>query len=272
MELRSLAVIAITLGNPTLGLGVNPSQAEDIVRRSVTNTNTNWADAPGYDFTERDTVIQNGKRTSKTYQVLMIEGSPYNKLIAVDGQPVAAKEGEDHKLQQEIKRRRSESPSARQKRLEQYQKERRQDHALMSEMVKAFEFTLKGEETVNGRRCFVLQAEPKPGYKPLSRDTQVLRGMRGQMWVDAEEYQWVRVHAEVFRAVSFGLFFARVKPGTEFTLEQQPVQGKLWLPSHFTMNVKARVLLWSKTSAEDEVYSNYHPGGTVEAASPRFRR
>src|SRR5205823_572451 len=152
-------------------------------------------------------------------------------------------------------RRRSESPSARRKRVAQYENERRQDHALMGEMIKAFDFRLTGEEIVNGRRCFALDAKPKPGYKPPNRDTQVLKGMRGQMWVDAEQYQWVKVHAEVFQPVRFGLFVAQVKPGTEFTLEQKPVEGNLWLPSHFSMNVKARVLLSSRNSADDEIYS-----------------
>jgi outer membrane lipoprotein-sorting protein len=201
----------------------------------------------------------------------MIEGSPYNKLIAVNGEALTATEAkrEEQKLEQETKRRRSESPSTRQKRMAQYQKERREDHALMSEMIKAFDFTLTGEGSVNGRRCFALEAKPKPSYKPISRDTQVLKGMRGQMWVDAEQYQWVRVHAEVFRTVSFGLFFAQVKPGTEFTLEQKPVEGNLWLPGHFLMTVKARVLLSSRASADDEVYSNYRRAGAVKLAHSR---
>ena len=259
MNPRAIAVVAMTIAYLSLGSGANPNQAEDIVRRSVANTSADWAAAPQYEFTERDTITRNGERTTKTYRVIMIEGSTYNNLIDVNGRPLTAAQaqGEDQKLEQEIKLRRSESPSARQKRVAEYQKERRQDHALMSEMVKAFDYTLIGEESVNGRRCFVLQANPKPGYNPPNRDTQVLKGMRGQMWVDAEQYQWARVHAEVFRPVSFGLFFAQVKPGTEFTFEQKPVDGKLWLPSHFAMKLRARVFLSSRTSADDEVYSDY---------------
>jgi hypothetical protein len=257
MNLQGMAVLAILYSS--LSSGANPNQAEDIVRRSVANTNANWAAAPQYEFTERDVVTRNGRRTSKTYRVLMIEGSTYNKLIGENGELLtgAQAQAEDHKLQQEISRRRSESPSERQKRVEKYQRERSQDHSLLSEMVKAFDYTLTGEESVNGRRCFVLQAQPKPGYNPPNRDTQVLKGMRGQMWVDAEQYQWARVHAEVFRPVRFGLLIAQVKPGTEFTFEQKPAEGKLWLPSHFAMNVKTRILLLSRTSADDEVYSDY---------------
>jgi hypothetical protein len=86
---------------------------------------------------------------------------------------------------------------------------------------------LSGEDTINGYHSFVLEATPKAGHQPPSRETQVLKGMRGKMWVDTAQYQWVHVHAEVFRPVTFGLFFARVKPGTEFTLETETHTGKL---------------------------------------------
>ena len=240
--------------------GAAPDRAEDIVSRSVANTNADWNAAPQYDFTERDITTQHGQRTTKTYQVMMIEGSPYNKLVATNGQRLSPGQSaeEDRKLEEETARRHNESAAARQKRIADYEKERHQDHALMAEMVKAFDYKLAGEATINGRRCFVLDATPKAGYKPPTRETEVLRGMRGRMWVDEKAYQWVKVHAEVFRPVTFGLFIARVQPGTEFTLEEKPVSGNLWLPSHFSMAVRARVLLSSRRSSDDETYSNYH--------------
>ena len=197
----------------------------------------------------------------------MIDGSPYNKLISINGKPLSSSQasGEEARLQQEVARRQRESPAARLKRIAEYQKERRQDHALFSEMVKAFDYKLDSEETVDGRRCFVLDATPKPGYQPPSRETEVLKGMRGRMWVDEQQYQWVKVHAEVFQPVRFGLFIARVNPGTEFNLEQRPVQGNLWLPSHFSMRVRARVLFATRNSSDDETYSNYHRSAQEQA-------
>jgi len=131
-------------------------------------------------------------------------------------------------------------------------------------MVKAFHFTMAGEDTIDGRRCYVLAATPRPDYRPVSRDTKVLKGMRGTMWIDAEQYQWVKIQAEVFRPVAFGLFIAHVQPGTELTLEQQPVQGNVWLPSHFSTRVNARIMFFSRRSTDDETYSGYH----YTAASP----
>jgi hypothetical protein len=83
--------------------------------------------------------------------------------------------------------------------------------------------------------------------------------MRGTLWVDTQAYRWVKVHAEVFRPVAFGLFFARVQPGTEFSLEEKPVTESLWLPSHFSMAVNAKVLFLSRRSTDDETYFNCRP-------------
>ena len=230
--------------------------------------NRDWAAAPEYNFTEHDKITRNGHETDKTYQVSMINGSPYNKLIALNGEPLSAEQAaeQNRKEQQEVERRRKESPEAREKRIAKYKKERRQDHELMTEMTKAFNFTLAGEEVVDGHRCFVLNATPRPGYEPPNRDTQVLLGMRGKMWIDAKQYQWVKVHAEVFRPVNFGFFFASVKPGTQFSLEQEPISGNLWLPSHFSMQLRARIFIESRHSIDDETYTNYQPAAQEQAA------
>lgn len=244
-----------------------PDRVERIVAESVQNTNADWSAAPRYDFTERDVITKGGKHVVRTYEVIMVDGSPYQKAIATGGRPLSAvqRATEDRKLNQEIARRRAETAAQRQKRVAEYDRERRQDHLLMQEMVRAFDFKLAGEETVNGRRCYVLNATPRPDYQPTSRETKVLKGMRGKMWIDEQQKQWVKVHAEVFRPVAFGLFFAHVQPGTEFELEQKPVEGNLWLPSHFMVHVKAQVLLWSRRSADDETYTNYHHSAALSA-------
>ena len=239
--------------------GWTAESVNDIVQRSVQAQNADWAAAPQFNFVERDVVTKGGNRTVKTYRTLMIDGSPYHKLIAVNDEKVspAQAESEEDKLQQEILRRRKESPDQRKKRIAQYERGRRQDHHLMQQMVKAFDFRLTGQERIDGRNCYVLAATPRPGYQPISRDTKVLKSMRGTLWVDTETYQWVKVHAEVFRPVAFGLFIAHVRPGTEFTLEQQPVGGNLWLPSHFATRVNARIVVFSRRSRDDETYSDY---------------
>ena len=270
MEHRVILFFAL-VGTGLWGAAVKNDRAEEIVQRSVQNINSDWAAAPRYDFKERDVITKGGTRSANTYEVLMIDGSPYKKMIAANGRPLSVVQAsaEERKLQHEIARRQKETPGARQKRVSEYQRERRQDNALLTEMAQAFNYKLAGEETVNGRRCFVVDAMPRPGYMPKTRDTKVLKGMRGKMWIDEQQYQWVRVHAEVFRPVAFGLFIAHVKPGTAFTLEQQPVDGNLWLPSHFSMTLKEEILILSRQSKDDETYSEYRPAGQAAVTKAR---
>jgi hypothetical protein len=74
-----------------------------------------------------------------------------------------------------------------------------------------------------------------------------------------QQYQWVKVQAEVVRPVTM-FVVAKVGPGTRFELEQQPINGSIWLPKHFAENVKASALgFLDESSTDDESYSDYRP-------------
>jgi len=196
----------------------------------------------------------------KTYQVLQIDGSPYNRLMAVGDQPFSAAEQneEDRKLRNEIQKRQRESERERAKRVDKYLEERRQDRALVTGMMEALDFRLDGQEVLGDRDCWVLDASPKPGYQPKEREAKVLTGMRGRLWIDKASSHWVKVQAEVFQTVSLYGFFAKVRPGTRFLLEQEPVTVSLWLPKHLSTHVSASALGFiNEDSVEDETYSNY---------------
>ena len=232
-----------------------------IVERSAQEITADWNQAPEYSFVEREAVSKHDSGQSvKTYQVFQIEGSPYNRLTAVNDQPLSAAQQaeEERKLRNEIQKRQQESEHERAKRVEKYQKERRQDCALMEGMVDALDFQIVGQETIDGRDCWVLNATPKPGYQPTKRELKVLAGMRGRLWIDKATSHWVKVQAEVFQTVSLYGFFAKVRPGTRFLLEQQPVTGNLWLPKHLSTHVNASAFGFiNEDLVDDETYSNY---------------
>ena len=244
-----------------------------LIRDSVAATQRNFREADKYAFTERDVEQKlNGKgsqksKVVKTYQVTMIDGSPYNRLVKINDQPLSPEQarGEEQKMDAERRRRLSESRSARAKRIDKYHREHQQDQAMLKEMADAFVFKPAGEEMVNGRAAFILDATPKPGYVPKTRDTKVLTGMRGRLWIDKTDKQWVKVEAEVIRPVSF-YAVATVGPGTKFVFEQAPVEPGIWQPSHFAVRVNSTVLWVARNSAEDERYTNYR---RIEGESAR---
>ena len=256
---RVLLLCAVVSG---LGWAATPGP-EQIVRKSVQAIQSDWEQAPQYSYLERDVESKHhSPATAKTYKVLMIDGSPYNVVTAINDQPLGPDEEaqEQHKLRREIEKRRRESGRDREKRIAKYDRDRMRDHEMLQEMVKGFQFQPAGEAQVDGRTCWVLDATPKPGYQPSTREGKVLKGMKGRLWVDQQTYQWVKVHAEVVRPVSFYGFLAKVGPGTEFDLEQAPVTDTLWLAKQFSVRVNASALgFFNEDSTESETYHDYQP-------------
>jgi hypothetical protein len=241
-----------------------PSVAE-IIRRSVLTNTADWKAQPQYAHQELDRkskVDASGgvhPQGSKTYEVVMLEGSPYYRLVGMNNEPLSPAQAaqEQAKMQREISRRQSESTSERSSRIAKYQNGRAEEHLLMQQMTEAFNFKLVAEQTLEGTECYVLDATPRPDYHPPVERARVLTGMRGRLWIDKNGYHWVKVQAQVISPVNFGLFIAQVKPGTEFELQQAPV-GSIWLPKCFTESVNASVLgLVGYHTREEEHYSDY---------------
>jgi hypothetical protein len=229
-----------------------------IIQRSVEANQRDWTAAPQFNYRERKTADDG----TRTYAELMIDGSSYERLIAINGRPLDRdKEAEEvRKLQKVTAERKNESADDRRRRIAKYEAGRKRDHLLMEQLTKAFVFTFGGEETIDGRRVYVLHATPRPGYKPPNRDSTVLTGMNGTLWIDTETCQWVKVEAHVVRPVSIAGFAAKVEPGTEFQLEKMPVAPGIWLPSHFAMKAHARVLFFfHHHDQEDDTFFDYTP-------------
>lgn len=244
----------------------NALTSAEIVHRSIAVNTADWQAQPDYAHRELDlkSKIDSSGQTrteaSKTYEVMMIEGSPYDRLIAIRNEPLsrAQEQEEQMKLKSEMERRQGESARERQARIGKYQSERSEEHMLMQQMVAAFTFRLAGEQQIEGSDCYVLDAIPNPDYRPPVERAKVLTGMKGRLWIDKAHYHWVKVQAEVTSPVAFGLFIAKVKPGTSFELEQAPV-GDVWLPKSFVETVNATVLgFYGMRTREEEHYSDYH--------------
>jgi hypothetical protein len=250
----------IALAASALSAAPNPDQ---IIRNSVEAMKSDWAQAAKYSYLEREVESKRHAQPAvKTSRVLMIDGSPYNLVTALNGAPLSPEDqaAEQRKLQKEIERRQKESARERQRRIAKYQKEDDRDHEMLKEMVGSFEFHLAGEAQVDGHACWVLDAEPKPEYEPANHEGRVLKGMKGRLWIDKASNQWVKVHAEVVRPVSFYGFLAKVAPGTEFDLEQEPVAGGVWMPKAFSVHVHASALgFFSENSTTSDTYLDYQP-------------
>ena len=196
----------------------------------------------------------------KTYEVLEVYGEQVERLIARDDKPLSAKDAakEEEKIQKIIDKRKNESDADRRKREEKEQKEREDDRKFTKEVADAYNFTLVGTETVSGRTSWIIDAEPRPGFQPQSKEAKFLPHFRGRVWIDQGDLQLAKMDVECLDTVSWGLFLARFHKGSRFTLLQTRVNDEVWLPRQLAVKADVRLALVKNFNVDlEQSYRDY---------------
>jgi hypothetical protein len=235
--------------------------ARDIVQRAVEADRRNTKLAENYTFLEReeqrdlDSRGRTNRRTILTYDITLTEGSPYRRLVGRNDKPLSSDEErkEQRKLEKSIAERRAETPNQRAKRLEDWRKQRERQREFEHELLDAFDFRLAPEETVNGRRAFVVEGTPRPGYRPKTRAARFLPKLKGRLWIDAQDYGWVKIEAETTGTISFYGIAARLSAGSRLSLEQVKINDEVWLPNRIRVTAQGRLFLLKKIDTEWEI-------------------
>lgn len=196
----------------------------------------------------------------KTWDITVLYGEPYSRLIEKNDRPLSA---EDEKKEQEkidkfISKRKSESEEEQQKRQAKQKKEREEGRAFLRDVANAYDFRIIGEEPVDGRDAWVLEATPRKDFHPTQPHADILPKIKGKLWIDKQDYNWVKAEAEAIDTISFGLFLARVHKGSHFSFEQVRLNNEVWLLRRFYVNASARLLIFKNEGLEQEdIFSNY---------------
>src|ERR1051326_5490252 len=131
--------------------------AREIVRRATELDRTNAIAARNYTFLQRqekretDSAGKVKNVESETWDVTLLEGSPYRRLVARNDPPLSAKEQskEEEKRRASNEQRRKETPEQRQNRIAEWDHHQQQRREPMKELPEAFSFTLVKEEAIN---------------------------------------------------------------------------------------------------------------------------
>ena len=221
------------------------------MRRSVDLDGKNLVAEHEYSYTERqetrilDSAGKVKEQHSRTTDIILLEGSPYRRVVARDGKPLAPAEQkrEDDKLRFDTGERSHETPEQRKARLADWDRRQRRMHEPLSEVPDAFTFKLAGEETLDGRPVYVVDAMPKPGYKPKRQSSQYLPHVKARLWIDRDDYQWRKVDAETLDTISFAAFLVRIAKGTKIELDQNHIDGDAWVLTRLSLSGSLRVAL-----------------------------
>jgi len=237
---------AAAVANPP---DVQPPDVMDIVRKSCQRDNENLELRRQYTWRQIDNIRRLKGSDWKTerlraFDIFFIDGTEYRRLAEKDGKALSEKEAgeEQAKMDRELGKRKRESESDRRKRREKDAQELAEERKMRAELPAAFDWKLLGAEQVNGRPCWKVQAEPKPGYRPVAKNAKFLPKLHGTLWIDQQNYEWARVDAESLDTISAGLGMFRLGKGFRLLLEQSFINSEIWAPVSVRVKANARAL------------------------------
>jgi hypothetical protein len=278
MMLKPAAFLCLCAVAPVWAAGLSP---QEIVRRMCERDSRNLPVRQQYTYTQTTVVKKLDKKgkvketEATAEEVLWIDGTKYERLIAKDGKPLspAQERNEQEKFEREVAKRKSEGDAQRRKRIAKQENDLQQQREYRRQLPEAFDFELLGQETVGGRSAYRIQAEPKPGARLTGRAKSMFPKMRGTLWIDTQTFELAKVEAETIDNVSFGLGTVRLNKGMRLLVEQALVNGEVWFPTQVKVAASAKALLFYGVNVDiDQKLSDfrkYSVESTVTLAEER---
>jgi hypothetical protein len=237
---------------------VSVADVRQIMSPSVVATERSWQARDHYTYTERDEnrrLTSQGQVKSENVDVsrmLVVNGARFEQLMERNGQLPSTRE--QKKSDDDLDKLRHETSDEQTARLRKDQENR----AFLGDVVEAFDFRLIDEEVVGGRPAYVLQATPHPGYHAHGKYGKMFSRVEGKLWVDKQDFGWIKVDGEVTQSFTMGLFVARVERGSHIILEQTCVGDAVWVPKRLEIRAMARILFLKNLDIDRILtYSDY---------------
>ena len=112
-------------------------------------------------------------------------------------------------------------------------------------IIRRYSFVTNGVETVRGRKTYVLKFRPLPGLEAKEIAERAMNQLAGSLWIDAEEFELVRVEAHLNQSLSlFGGIVATVDR-LDFGVERERNPDGFWFNAHFDSYAEGRKFLSS---------------------------
>ena len=241
----------------------NPTSVADtrqIVGPSVLATERSWEARDHYTYMERDedrrlnSLGQVKLETVDVTRMIVVNGARFEQLLEHNGQLPSTKE--QKRSDDDLDKLKHETPEEQRARLRKDQENR----AFLRDVVEAFDFRLVGEEIVGGRPAYVLHATPHPGYHARGKYAKMFSRVEGKLWVDKQDFGWIKVDGQVTQSFSIGLILARVERGSHIVLEQTCVGDAVWVPKRIEIRATARILFLKSLDIQRVLtYTDYRP-------------
>jgi hypothetical protein len=258
---QTAVLAAFCLAAASTRAGQLPS-ADELVKKAVARAAQAQAKStqPAYTYTkltvteELDAAGNVKEREQKVYNVVFQSGSSYLKLIEVNGHaPAEADRKKQTEKELNLTKLTGDRKAA---------KTSQTDNILTPELVARYDFTVIGQEAINGRQAYKLKFRPKSPELPVHHIVdRLLNRITGTIWIDSEEYEVARANIFLGQEINLlGGVIGSLKH-LAYTVTRTRMSDGLWFNTSSSGDFEGRKLLDSTRIKTKSQSTNFRPVG-----------
>jgi hypothetical protein len=231
-----------------------PIDAASLMRRAVQHQ----MDADKSHHPMRYLVHKTDARRDTTKQIVETADGDVARLVAIDDKPLSP---EADRAELDRLDTLAAHPEMQQRRHRSEQKDAARVSHLLSLLPEAFLYRYDGVVPCSSGQCLRLSFTPNPRFTPPDLESNMLRGIAGEMWVDPAQERLARLDGHFIADVDFGFgIIGKLNKGGKFFLELTDVGGRDWELTRLALHVNGRALLVKSLSFQiDEEASRFAP-------------
>lgn len=230
------------------------AQDTGLVRRALANE---ARAANGAQHPMRYRLRKASPRLTTTKEICETADGAVARLIAVNDAPLspADEQREQARLDQLLS-----DPSRQRRRKQSQDQDTGRAMKVLRSLPSAFLYEYAGAGQAATGPVARYRFKPNPKFDPPDIETQVLKEMTGELWIDPAQERVVRLDGRLQEDVDYAWgILGRLYKGGTIRIEQAPVGENQWRIVHFDMKMSARVLFKTKVFDTTEDESQFVP-------------
>jgi hypothetical protein len=179
------------------------------------------------------------------------------RLIAVNDNALSPQDAqtEEVRLQALLK-----DPEQQRKRQQREQGDSERARKIMRALPYAFNYTFAGFAQTPAGPSYRFTFQPNPKFDPQDLESQVLKGIAGELWIDTTQQRVTRLEGKRLYDVNYGLgILGKLDQGGTLLLEQNDVGEHQWRTTRMVLVMNARVFFKVVKLDTTLELSNYAP-------------
>jgi hypothetical protein len=247
--------------------GENLPAATEVLRRMLERAQSVARDEMGtrYAYEKRslldhmDAEGKTVKSEEKFYEVMLVAGFPFNRLVKIRGRELTSEElkkeqRKEERFQQRFTQQNITNMVA------------RKEAWVTPQLLERYDFAVKERVVMNDRPALVLMFNPKKGKLPEKAVTdKIMNRMAGTVWIDEQEAEAVKLAVNLTDSLSMGwLGMLGSVSRCDLSLKRQRMPEGVWVNARQILQIQYR-----KLAATQRFRSTEESSGFRKVAAPR---